>query len=79
MEYLGVADAIERPGLRLVLTMGVPGPWGEAAKNVLFTKKIPFVPVRQAPGAEDAKLVEWTRQSSAPVAMFEDEVASLAV
>ena len=73
MDYLGVEAAVGRKGLRLVLTGGVPGPWGEAAKNVLFTKKIPFVPVRQAPGAEDAKLVEWTRQSSAPVAMFEDE------
>jgi glutathione S-transferase len=31
-EYLSVAEAREQPGLRLVLSVGVPGPWGEAAK-----------------------------------------------
>ena len=29
MEYTEIDDAIGRNGLRLVLTAGVPGPWGE--------------------------------------------------
>ena len=35
MDYLTVGQAKEEPGLRLVLTRDVPGPWSEAAKAVL--------------------------------------------
>ena len=73
IEYIEVEDAIERKGLRLVLTTGVPGPWGESAKGVLAVKGIDYVPVRQTAGTADDRLIEWTRQSSAPVAMFDDE------
>lgn len=73
MEYIGVEEAIGRRGLRLVLTAGVPGPWGEAAKAILRVKGIDFVPVRQDAGAHDEALLAWTQQTSAPVAMYEDE------
>ncbi|MCH2169396.1 hypothetical protein MK489_01320 [Myxococcota bacterium] len=73
MEYVEVAEAIERPGLRLVLTMGVPGPWGEAAKNILWVKGIDYAPVCQRASTEDPLLLEWTRQTGAPVAMYEKE------
>jgi len=73
IEYIEVEDAIERKGLRLVLTTGVPGPWGESAKGILAVKGIDYLPVRQTAGTADPKLIEWTRQSSAPVAMFDDE------
>jgi hypothetical protein len=32
MHYVEIEDAIAKPGLRLVLTPHVPGPYGEAAK-----------------------------------------------
>jgi len=73
MEYLDVATARAMPGLRLVLTAGVPGPWGEAAKGVLRVKRIPFAPVRQTAAKVDPELVAWTRETNAPVAMYEDE------
>jgi glutathione S-transferase len=73
MEYIDIDAARGRSGLRLVLTAGVPGPWGEAAKAVFRVKGIPFVAVRQTIGAHDEKLLAWTRQTSAPVAMYEDE------
>jgi glutathione S-transferase len=60
-------------GLRLVLSIGVPGPWGEAAKNILHVKKIPFVPVVQVPGMPNEDLVEWTGHANAPVAVYNDE------
>ena len=41
-DYLEVADAIGKPGLRLVLTTGVPGPWGESAKGIFDVKGIPY-------------------------------------
>jgi hypothetical protein len=73
MDYVEIADAIEMPGLRLVLTPGVPGPWGEAAKAILTVKKIPYTPVRQPPDGERRLLFEWTRQLAAPVAMVANE------
>jgi glutathione S-transferase len=73
IDYLEVPQARELPGLRLVLTTGVPGPWGEAAKAVFGVKGIAYAPVRQTAMQIDPALLEWTRQTSAPVAMYEDE------
>lgn len=72
MEYKTVEQARNLPGMRLVLTAGVPGPWGEAAKSILAYKKIPFVAVAQEGGGENDALREWTGQTSAPVAVYED-------
>lgn len=72
MDYLTVAEAIDAPGLRLVLTAGVPGPWGEAAKAILAFKGVKYLPVFQEGGGENEALLEWTGQTSAPVAVYED-------
>ncbi len=71
--YVGIEEARARGGLRLVLTAGVPGPWGESAKGIFHTKSIAYTPVLQVPGQSDDELRAWTAQSSAPVAMYEDE------
>ncbi len=73
MEYLSVEEAREKPGLRLVLTAGVPGPWGEAAKAVFHVKGIPYLPVRQDGGMENAALRAWTGRDNAPIAVPDDE------
>ena len=74
MDYIEVEEARNLPGLRLILTPRVPGPWGEAAKALLYVKKIPYTPVRQPPENEDrTALIDWTRQTSAPVAIYESE------
>ena len=73
MQYTEIGEAIGRGGLRLVLTAGVPGPWGESAKGIFRVKKIPYLAVRQNAGQHDEELLGWTRQTSAPVAMYEDE------
>jgi glutathione S-transferase len=72
-DYVEVAEARGLSGMRLVLTQGVPGPWGEAAKAVLHVKKIPHVKVRQEGGGENVDLAAWTGQTSAPVAVWNDE------
>jgi glutathione S-transferase len=72
MEYISIEEAINAPGLRLVLSAGVPGPWGEAAKAILAYKQLPFTPVYQQGGGENAALREWTGQTSAPVAVYEN-------
>jgi glutathione S-transferase len=72
-EWVDVAEARRRGGLRLVLVRGVPSPWGEAAKALFQVKKLPFVRVSQQPGGANEELLAWTGQTSAPVAVWEDE------
>tara|TARA_R110000823_G_scaffold305166_4_gene427167 strand:- start:11655 stop:12419 length:765 start_codon:yes stop_codon:yes gene_type:complete len=72
MDYVSVAEAVAAPGLRLVLTAGVPGPWGESAKAILAHKGLEYLPVFQEGGGENAELLAWTGQNSAPVAVYED-------
>lgn len=67
MEYLSVAEAKSSSGVCLVLSAGVPGPWGEAAKALLHYKGISYLPVYQAPGGSNQELLDWTGQTSAPV------------
>ncbi len=72
-DYISIEEARARPGLRLVLTGGVPGPWGEAAKGLLHVKRISYQAVLQVPGESEAALAAWTAQTSAPVAVYGDE------
>jgi len=72
-EYIEVAQARAMKGLRLVLTSGVPGPWSEAAKGILYVKKIPYIKVSQELGGANRELLEWTSQASAPVMIWNDE------
>jgi glutathione S-transferase len=71
MKYISVKEAIEAPGLRLVLTAGVPGPWGETAKSILAYKDIEYTAVYQQGGGENEELWKWTGQTSAPVAVYD--------
>ena len=73
LKYESVEAARRMPGLRLVLTRDVPGPWGEAAKYFFAVKKLAYAPVEQIGGGENAALRAWTGQTSAPVAAWNDE------
>lgn len=74
-EYIEIEKAKDLPGLRLVLTRGVPGPWGEAAKNLFHVKRIPYARVAQEGGSENAELLVWTGRANAPQAVWQDEPA----
>lgn len=71
--FASVAEARTQDGVRLVLTVGAPGPWGEAAKGLLHVKKIAFVPVRQEAGSDNPELVAWTGIRNAPQIIAEDD------
>jgi glutathione S-transferase len=73
VNYVEVEEAIGLPGLRLVLSAGVPGPWGESAKYVLQVKHIPYTAVRQVVGTDSDALRRWTGQSNAPIAIYEND------
>lgn len=73
MKYVTVDEGRNSRGLRLVLSQGVPGPWGEAAKAIFRVKGLDYLAIAQQGGGENAALREWTGQVSAPVAAWEDE------
>lgn len=73
MKYLSVAEAKDLPGLRLVLTAHMPGPWGEAAKYVLGARGISFVPVQQLAMEANDELFAWTGMRNAPIAMYDGD------
>lgn len=72
-EYVDVDTARKARGLRLVLTRGVPGPWGESAKGIFWVKRVPYVRVAQEAGAANEALHAWTGRADAPVAVYDDE------
>ncbi len=51
-EVVSIAEARARPGVRIVSIPGVPSPWTEAAKGLLYVKGVPYVLAR--PGADEA-------------------------
>ena len=73
MQYLSAAEARNLPGLRLVLTAHMPGPWGEAAKAVLSVRHVKYVPVAQAAMEANDDLYAWTGVRNAPVAVLDEE------
>ena len=73
VEYLTVSQARGLPGLRLVLSAHVPGPWGEAAKAVFAARGVAYAPVAQEVFGANEDLYAWTGHRNAPVAMLDDE------
>jgi len=71
-ENIPIEQAVTISGLRVVLPAGIPGPWAEAVKGILYVKKIPFIRVRHD-RADYTPLIRWTAQSSAPVMIYNDE------
>jgi len=77
VKYLSVAEGIAQPGLRLVLTRGVPGPWGELAKAIFHVKRLAYAAVAQEAGSDDEALRRWTGAANAPSAVWNDEPARI--
>jgi glutathione S-transferase len=72
-QYVEVEQAVAMSGLRVVLSPGVPGPWSEAAKGILYVKKLPYTKVRQELGGANLPLMRWSAQTTAPVFVYENE------
>jgi glutathione S-transferase len=74
MEYLNVEQAKTLPGLRLVLSLGGPYPFGQAAKSVFEYKNLSYQAVAQMPGEPNDDHFAWTGNRNAPVAVYNDEI-----
>lgn len=73
LRYISVEEAIPLKGLRVAFTQGLPGPWGLSARAILDYKRIPYAAVVQEAGGANDALLAWTGQTSAPVAMLDEE------
>src|SRR5215472_17328715 len=75
LKYATIAEARKMSGLRLILgAIAVPGPWREACKGIFYVKKVPYVPgAAVGNDGSERELLDWTAQSSAPVAVWNDE------
>lgn len=73
MNYLSIEQAQQESGLRLILTTGAPGVWGESVKAMFRVKGIDYLPVAMKPAAENPELQAWTGQSSAPAIVTADD------
>ncbi len=71
-DYIDIEQAKTLDGLRIVAPPGRPNPWAEALKGMCYVKNLPYVLVAKAAG-HDVALQDWTRQSSAPVAVWNGE------
>lgn len=71
VEYVEFEEARASKGLRMVVVSGIPSPWSEAAKCIFHVKRIPWKAVRL--DARNPALVDWTKTTSGPVAMFDDD------
>lgn len=70
-EYISVEEAIEHPGLRMVVIGKIPSGWSEAAKGILHVKRIPWAAVRLV--YDNEALKNWAGDRSGPIAIYEKE------
>lgn len=71
-EYVSVDDALQRPGLRMVVVGGIPSPWGEAAKGIFRIKGLAWAAVRLDYTSDAQK--QWAGgRRDGPVALYGDE------
>ncbi len=72
MLYQEAKDARAMSGVRLAMNKGQPGLWGQAARQMLEYKAIPYIAVAQYPAAANEDLVAWTGCRNAPVLVADD-------
>ena len=73
MHYRSIQEARTLSGTRLILTAGVPGPWGEAAKAVFRARTVAYTPIAQELAGANEEQLTWLGIRNAPVAVHDDE------
>ncbi len=71
--YIDVGQGKAMTGLRIVASPGSIAPWSEAIKQIFTLKHVPYALVAQKLPGPDLELKQWTAQTSAPVAVWNDE------
>lgn len=71
VKFVSTDEARAARGLRLVVLIGLPSPWSEAAKGIFEVKGLDYVAVKFA--QRDETLRAWTATHNAPVVFFDDD------
>lgn len=71
MRFVGLEEARQASGLRLVIATNVPSPWSQAAMGVFDMKGLDYLAVRFRRTDEEIK--RWTGSRNVPVVLFDDE------
>lgn len=71
-EYVDIEQAVQRPGLRMVVVGGISSPWGEAAKGLFHIKGLDWAAVRLDYTSDAMKQFAGGRRD-APVVVYNDE------
>ena len=71
MRFVGLEEARQASGLRLVIATNVPSPWSQAAMGVFDMKGLDYLAVRFR--RTDEEIRQWTGARNVPVVLFDDE------
>jgi len=71
VNYIGLSQAQAATGVRMIVPQGVPSPWSEAAKALLWLRAIPWQAVYLDQRDED--MARWSGRRSAPVLFYNQQ------
>ncbi len=72
-EFISVAEARNKSGMRLIVAQGFPGPWAEGIRGIMDVKGISYIRALHELGADHSDIIAWTAQASVPVIAWNDE------
>ena len=75
VNYVNFEQAIGLDGIKLQVIKGIPSPWSEAAKAILYIKKIDYFAVFHDPFNQSQTL--WFESNSAPSLKFNQQAAKV--
>jgi len=71
MRFVGLEEARQASGLRLVIATNVPSPWSQAAMGVFDMKGLDYLAVRFR--RTDEEIRQWTGARNVPFVLYDDE------
>ncbi|MEA2679771.1 MAG: hypothetical protein QOK03_1493 [Candidatus Binataceae bacterium] len=73
LQYRSFQEIVDHPGLRIVMVLGMPSPWAQAAKTIFEIKGLEYVPAPWLPGEANEEIAKWGGETSAPIVAWAKE------
>lgn len=71
MSFVDLENALAAPGLRLLVSAGIPSPWSQAALSIFRVKQLPLLIARTR--ALDPVFQRWSGARNLPAVLMDDE------
>lgn len=71
MPKVTLEKALTGPGLRVIVSAGLPSPWSQGALAILRYMQVPFL--QAGTRVEDPVFKDWNRASNLPAVLYEEE------